>query len=103
MPEPRIIANFPDCPVCKSKVTISELATADLKATGKIPKETFTMLRQNVVPLEQPTLAGVMIPCIVTIFDVCAICGTERCTRAQIVMAPVQAPPGPHNYPFRPR
>jgi len=88
--EPKIIADFPNCPQCGSEETVSQLACAPLKETGKIDKEAFTVLRQNIVPIEQPMFAGVVVQCIVTLFDVCAKCGLERCTRAQIILAPVQ-------------
>lgn len=90
MAEPKIIAEFPKCPSCGSEEKVSELGCVALKDSGKIPKETFTVLKQEVVPIEQPMFAGVAVQCIVTFYDVCAKCGTPRCTRAAIVSAPVQ-------------
>jgi hypothetical protein len=94
MPEPKIIAEFPKCPSCGSEEKISEVGCVGLKESGKIPKETFTLLDQKILPLETPTLAGVSVECIVTFYDVCAKCGTSRCTRAAIVKAPIQAQSG---------
>ncbi len=93
MTEPKIIKDFPNCPNCGSSETVAQLGTASLKALGKIPQEAFVSLRQAIIPLEQPQLAGVMISCIVTYFDVCAGCGRERCTRSEIIKAPVQGQP----------
>ena len=90
MAEPKIIAEFPKCPSCGSEEKVSELGCAPLKASGKIAQEVFTVLDQKVVPIEQPLFAGVAVQCIVTFYDVCAKCGTQRCTRAAIVSAPVQ-------------
>jgi len=95
MQEPKTIAEFPKCSVCGSEETISQLATAPLKASGKIAQGTFTLLRQQVVPLEQPLLAAITVSCVVTLFDICAKCGTERCTLAQLIQAPVQMQPNP--------
>jgi hypothetical protein len=99
MAEPKIIAEFPKCQACGSEEKVSELGCAPLKASGKIPQETFTVLRQEVVPIEQPLFAGVSVSCIATFYDVCAKCGTPRCTRAAIVQAPVQMAPGMSQHP----
>jgi len=99
MTEPKIIVEFPKCQACGSEEKVSELACAPLKASGKIAKETFTILRQEVVPIEAPLFAGVAVQCIATFYDVCAKCGTPRCTRAAIVTAPVQMAPGAPQHP----
>ena len=92
------IADFALCPECGSAETISELACGPFKATGKIEEEAFTSLRQAIVPLEAPALAGLAVTCVITHFDVCANCGTERCTRAALARAPIQmAPPNGGN------
>lgn len=63
MPEPKIIAEFPTCPDCGSKVTVAQLAVAPFKESGKIPKEAFAALRKEIIPLEQPVLATIAVPC----------------------------------------
>lgn len=87
---PKLIAEFPKCFNCGSTEKVSELGCAEAKEKGKIAKDAFTTLRQQVTPLEQPTLAGLMVQVVVTYFDVCYKCGRERCTKAELVMAPVQ-------------
>lgn len=68
---------------------MSELGCAGAKAKGKIPRDAFTRLRTEIVPLEQPAIAGVMVEAIVRHYDVCGNCGTERCTRAELLNVPV--------------
>jgi hypothetical protein len=96
-PEVKILASFPDCPQCGSTETVAGEALKPLIAKNKFPPDVFAQLEQKVVPLEQPLFAGVTVPCLVTRYDVCFKCGTPRCTRAEIVNAPIQAqvpPPG---------
>jgi len=96
-----MLAEFPKCS-CGCGDTISQLGCAPFKKSGKIPVDAFTSLRQLVVPVEQPMLASVTVACIATFYDVCAKCGMERCTRAQLVQAPVQAQAqAPAQYPQR--
>lgn len=87
--EPKIIADFPKCYHCGSTSKVSELGCAQFKENGKIAQDAFTSLRQSVVPIEQPKMAGVMIQAIATYYDVCGACGAERCTRSEVVMLPV--------------
>jgi len=89
--EPRIIGEWPMCKHCGSLETVAIKATQHLKDTGKLAKDLPVSLKREVIPLEVPQLAAVMVPCIVTMFDVCLGCGMERCTRAEIIMAPIQA------------
>jgi hypothetical protein len=89
--EPRVIGEWPVCKHCLSKETVAIKATQHLKDSGKLPKDAPVSLKKEMVPLEVPQLAAVMVPCIVTYFDVCLGCGFERCTRAEIIMAPIQA------------
>jgi hypothetical protein len=96
-PEIKILASFPDCPQCGSTETVAGEALKPLIDKGKFPPDVFAQLKQEIVPLEQPMFAGVTVPCLVTRYDVCFKCGTPRCTRAEIVNAPIQAqvpPPG---------
>ena len=89
--ETKIIGDFPKCPWCGSEEKISEKGCADAKEKGKISKESFTSLKREVIPVEQPMMAGVTVPCILTYYDVCAGCGRERCTRSEIIQAPINA------------
>ena len=88
-PEMKILAEFPRCYQCGSEETISQLAMRPLIEAGKYPIGTFSQLKQEIVPLEQPPLAGVAVPCIVSHFDVCAGCGKERLTRSEIIRMPL--------------
>lgn len=96
MAEPKIIAEFPRCPVCDCEETISQIGTAELREKGKLTQDGFTLLEQSIIPLEQPALAAVTVSCIQTFYDVCAKCGTRRCTRAQVIQAPVQVQQQPN-------
>jgi hypothetical protein len=89
MSESTILADFPVCSGCGSTNKISELSVETLKANGKIPADAFTCIRKVVSPLQQPVLAAITVPALVVSFDVCAACGTERCTRAEIVQMPI--------------
>ena len=96
MPESKIIGDFPSCPDCGEIQTISQKAVEPLKESGKLPKDSFSRLETKIVPLEQPRLATVSVPCIVSHFDICASCGRQRCTRVEIINMPIQmAQPGP--------
>lgn len=89
MTEPQILADFTQCPMCEFETTISQKA---LEVSGK-ESPGFASTRKEVVPLEQPALANVTISIIILHFDVCANCGTEYCTRAELQQAPVQFKP----------
>jgi len=91
--EPKIIRNFPKCPWCGSEERVAELGCTESKKKGKIPQDAFASLRKEVIPIEQPLMAGVMVPCLVTHWDICGGCGRERCTRSEIQQAPIQMPP----------
>jgi hypothetical protein len=93
MTKPKTIANFPLCINCGSDETISQIACAPLKESGKIPQDAFTSLKQQMTPLETPAKAIVSVQMITAYFDICAKCGQERCTRVQIVQMPIQMPP----------
>ena len=100
-PEAKILADFPECPQCGSTQTLANEALKPLIEKGRFPVGTFGQLKQEVVPLEQPMFAGVTVPCLVTRYDICFKCGTPRCTRAEVVNAPIQAqapPPGTNQF-----
>ena len=84
-----IIAEFPKCPICQSEDVVSTIAVAELKLSGKIPIEARSRLKTEVTPLETPTMIGVMAKTIATHYDVCAKCGTPRCTYVEKLMVPV--------------
>ncbi len=93
--EPKIIVEFPRCFHCGSTLKVSTLGCADAIANGKIAKDVFTQLKAEVTPLEQPVLAGLMIEAIVTSWDACGNCGSERVTRMAVTKIPVQLQPPP--------
>ncbi len=91
MPEqPKIIAEFPKCYICGSTERVSELACAEAKEKGKVARDVFTSLRKEVVSIEQPTIAGVMVQAALSHFDACGKCGAERCTRSELIKVPIQ-------------
>jgi len=63
---PKVIAEFSSCFKCGSMEKISELGCMEAKEKGKIAKEAFTSLKQEVTPLEQPTMAGIMVQALIT-------------------------------------
>jgi hypothetical protein len=93
--EVKLIAEFTKCFQCGSEETISQIAMKPLIASGRYPVGTFSRLKVEVVPLDQPRFAGVAVPCVVTSYDVCAGCGKERCTRSEVISMPIQAPAPP--------
>lgn len=93
--EPKIIFEAPGCPNPKCnlwKGTVSQLGCEDAKSRGKIALEAFTKLGVEVVPLEQPVMAGVPVQAIAVYYDICSLCGTRYCTRAELLQVPVQMP-----------
>lgn len=90
MTEPKLIAEFKLCPYCGGKDLVSALGLATVFKGKDMP---FSSLRRDAIPLEQPQLAGITVPVLVVHYDVCAGCGMERCTKAEIIQAPVTASP----------
>lgn len=90
MPETKVLKDFPVCPDCGSEETISKLGCADLVARGKLQEGAPTHLEVQVIPLEQPVMAGVMVQAIVVHWDICAGCGRRRCTWVDLQQVPVQ-------------
>jgi hypothetical protein len=90
------VTDFPKCPVCHCKETVTqkalEMANVEVP-TGNVPK-----LATEMLPLEQPLLAGVLVKVLVAFYDVCLKCGTRYCVHAEIIKAPTvpmgQKPPG---------
>ena len=104
--EPKIIFEAPGCPnpSCnQNKVTVSQLGCEDAKKRGKVEQDAFTRLGMDVVPIEQPAIAGVMVQAIASSWDICSICGTRYYTRAELLQVPVQGQmPGPSNFKMPP-
>jgi hypothetical protein len=90
MPETKLIKEFPVCPNCGSSELISKLGCAGLVEKGKIKADAPTHLEVQVIPIEQPMMAGVMVSAIVIHWDICAGCGRRRCTWADVQQVPVQ-------------
>lgn len=77
---------FPKCPSCGSKHTISRLACAD---EPSITKGTFTSLERYFTAFQDISkVMGLMIKGILCHYDVCATCGLRYCTRAEITSIP---------------
>lgn len=109
MPEqPKVIAEFKECPNCRPNFvirfllklfrkpyhpeTITQRATKDLKEAGRVPKEVFTSLSKQVVPLTDPRVA-LSVETLLAHYDVCAECGMTYCTRAEVIMGVVKMMP----------
>ena len=90
MPEqPKLIAEFKECPICHCSETITQRATKDLNEAGRISKEAFTSLSKQIVPLTDPRVA-LSVKTLLVHYDVCANCGMTYCTRADRVTGIVQ-------------
>lgn len=84
------------CPHCKSKETSVQLAYDEVVVAKGKGEAQLASSEKKMVPLLQPTLAGVAVPCLVDHSATCAGCGLSYCVKSEIVMAPVtmQPPPG---------
>lgn len=104
MPEqPRVIAEFKECWNCHHTETLTQIATKEMKEAGRLPKEVFTSLSKQIVPLTDPRVA-LSVETLLVLYDVCAKCGITRCTRAEVVTGMVQmrGVPKPPQAPFSP-
>jgi len=106
MPEkPKVIAEFKECPFCRPNFfkrlllkilrksyhseTITQKATKDLKEAGRLPKEAFTSLSKQFVPLTDPRVA-LSVETLLVQYDVCTKCGRNHCTKAEVITGLVQ-------------
>ena len=109
MPEqPKVIAEFKECPICRPNFlmkfflkllgkpyhpeTISQKATKGLKEAGRVPKEAFSSVSKQIIPLTDPRVA-LSVETLLVHYDVCAKCGMTRCTKAEVVTGVVQMRP----------
>lgn len=92
--KPKIIAEFKECWNCHCTETLTQKATKDLKEDGRVPKEAFTSLSKQVVPLTDPR-GALSVETLLIHYDICAKCGMTRCTRAEVVTGMVQMRGGP--------
>jgi len=98
MPEkPRVIAEFEECWNCHCTETLTQRATKDLKEAGRLPKEAFTSLSKQIVPLTDPRVA-LSVETLLVHYDVCANCGISRCTRADRTTGMVQMKQQPSGF-----
>lgn len=89
---------FPKCPVCGSDATVTHEAWLDEIDAGRIPessKDTLTATEHRITPLIDPKnppkfTAGAL----EYIFDVCANCGTMRCSSVKKHVGVVGMTPG---------
>jgi hypothetical protein len=98
MPESRFPIEFPKCPNCGSTETVTELAVQEIeKRTGVKRGGPFASFEKVLAPLVAPQkVTGVTLPMLLCHWDVCAGCGQRRCTKAEIIDAPITMaqPPG---------
>lgn len=100
MPEQKIIVDIKQCPWCHGEKTVSRTGVAQSRSSQKYVG-VFTSLKKEVTPIEQPMLASITVEAICVHWDVCADCGAQYCTRAELIDVPVQAQgmPGPGKNP----
>lgn len=95
------------CPNCGSIETVSQLAIKESKLVekGLLKADVPSALRRNIIPLVEASRVALTVPAVATHFDVCADCGTEYCTRAEVAELPIQyvQPGQPQGIPFPPR
>jgi len=80
---------FPKCRECGSQETVAALACV---GEPSIPEGTFASLEKGFVPIQDMNkISTLTVKGIVYHYDVCARCGTRRCTKAEILSAPITA------------
>lgn len=92
MAENKILQQASKCPVCSEEMTVAR------KAVGEKHRDKPVQIEIQVVPLEQPTLAGVMVDAIAVHYDICARCGTKYATLSELVKVPVSGQPPPRQF-----
>jgi len=101
--ESRFPIEFPECPKCRSTETVTELATQEIeRKTGTKRGGPFTSFEKVGAMLATPQkIAGLTVPVLMSHFDICAGCGQRRCTKVEIINAPItyQQPPGGQGFP----
>lgn len=88
----KVIGEYPNCPQCGNPETISHLATAGLRESGKIAEDTPTQTRMVTLPLEVVTPGSKTAEVCFLVYDICAGCGLERLVRAEVAKVPVDMP-----------
>lgn len=89
MEELKLPITFPSCPNCGCGKKISSLAVQGGQK-GDIPA--FSFLKRDPLPLEDPRKAVLTVRTLVTYYDICAKCGMEYCTKAEIVNVEIRVP-----------
>lgn len=82
---------FPKCWNCGSEELVSHQATAEEREAGTMPKDAVTYLTTEATLIGVSPISG-MGKVIFVRYDVCARCGTRRCTRAERGVVPPKAP-----------
>lgn len=97
---------FDKCPVCGSTERVAEIAGDELKAAGRMSKDSRIVMFATNTPIVDATrlLSHVMAPTLISLYDVCANpkCGNFYCIEIYqtMTMVDVQAqqnPPGMPN------
>jgi len=88
-PTPTFPMLFPKCRECGSRDTVTAIGLAE---EPSYPKGAFGSIEKAFIPLQDltklsvPTVRGILVH-----YDVCARCGTRRCTKAEILSLPMPA------------
>lgn len=88
-PVPTFPMLFPKCRECGSRDTVGAIGLA---GEPSYPEDTFGSIEKIFVPLQDitklsiPSVRGILVH-----FDVCARCGTRRCTKAEVLSVPIPA------------
>ncbi len=82
MPDPpKVIWEVKECPICHHKETLAQMGDKELKEAGRIPKDKFSSLLEEPIPLTDPRL-GIMVEVLLVSHDACGKCGHPYYTRA---------------------
>jgi hypothetical protein len=96
MPESIFPIDFPKCPFCGSTETLAPLVLKEKEQRGfkeETPFPALTKMLAPLIPIEKAV--GITLPMITLYKDICAGCGIERCTRADIADVPITMAPPP--------
>lgn len=90
---------FKKCPNCGSTQRVAKILLDQEKERGKAGTLADAGAFMQQALLADPTRPFLSAPVLISLFDICAECGTAYCIRAEVRQATPQMkpPPGPHN------
>ncbi len=83
---------FPKCWNCGSEELVSQQATAEEREAGTMPKDIYLTTEATIIGVSPISGMG---KAILVRYDICARCGTRRCTKAERETVALGPPPRP--------